>query len=66
MDNSKLIEENKNLHGTVEVLQSRTDEMEGSLEEKTAYLLRLADEITAREEKIKTNTQLLSEADQKV
>lgn len=66
LENSKLVEENKDLHGTVEVLQEKTQEMEASLEEKTTYLTRLVHEITTREEKIEVNEQLLIEANKRV
>ena len=66
LENSKLAEENQDLHRTVGALQEKNTEVEASLEEKTNYLLRLAEEVTAREEKILTNEQLLSSANQKV
>lgn len=66
LENAKLAEENKDLHKTVEALQKKNQEVEASLEEKTNYLLRLAEEVASREEKILTNEQLLSNANQKV
>ena len=66
LENSKLVEENQDLHHTVEALQSKAGELEASLEEKTSYLVRLADEVTARVESSKKNEQLLAEANQKV
>ena len=66
LENSKLAEENQDLHRTVETLQEKNREVEASLEEKTNYLLRLAEEIASREEKILTNEQLLTNAHQKV
>lgn len=66
LENSKLIEENKDLHETVDVLQSKTQEMEASLEEKNTYLLKLADEMTKRDDTIKMNEELLTATNQKV
>lgn len=66
LENSKLIEENKDLHETVDILQSKTQEMEASMEEKNTYLLKLADEMTKRDATIKTNEELLTAANQKV
>ena len=66
LENAKLAEENQNLQKTVEVLQKKAQQTEASLEEKSTYLLRLADEVTSSQQKILTNEQLLSEASQKV
>ena len=66
LENSKLAEESQDLHRTVETLQEKNREVEASLEEKANYLLRLAEEIASREEKILTNEQLLTNAHQKV
>lgn len=66
LENSKLAEENQDLHHTVDALQEKAQQTETSLEEKTAYLLQLADEVTSREHKILTNEQLLQVANEKV
>ena len=66
LENSKLIEENKDLHETVTALQSKTQEIEASLEEKETYVLKLAEEVTKRENAIKMNEEQLTIANQKV
>lgn len=66
LENSKLIEENRDLHETVNALQGKTQEMEASLEEKDTYVLKLADEVTKRDNAIKLNEEQLTIANQKV
>lgn len=66
LENAKLVEENKNLHETVDALQSKAQETEASLEEKNTYVLKLADEMTKRDNAIKMNEEQLTVANQKV
>lgn len=66
VENSRLIEENKDLHRTVEALQNKVQQIEASLEEKNMYLVRLAEEMTKRENAVQMNERLLTEANQRV
>lgn len=66
LENSKLVEENKDLHETVNALQSKAQEIEALLEEKTTYVLKLADEVTKRDNAIKMTEEQLTIANQKV
>ena len=63
LENSKLVEENRDLHDAVEALHSKAREIE---EETSATLMRLAEDVTQRDELIKKNEELLAEANQRV